>query len=198
MRSLRAIVREQPWLSTFAVATLVAFTITGLLIDSSATVPYLAFLVIAMWVIAAIHARHPLSRGVLWALATWQLVHLAGGILSVGEGVLYNQQLIPVLLRYDQAVHAFGFGIATLACGEVIRSRISGPPDATIAVMATLGGLGVGATNEVFEFLASRVIETNVGGYVNTGWDLVANSVGAMVAGTWIRYGARSAPADVR
>jgi len=30
--------------------------------------------------------------------------------------------------------------------------------------------------------------ETNVGGYVNTGWDLVANLVGATIAAVLIRW----------
>jgi hypothetical protein len=29
--------------------------------------------------------------------------------------------------------------------------------------------------------------DTNVGGYTNTGWDLVSNLVGAAAMGVWIR-----------
>jgi hypothetical protein len=34
----------------------------------------------------------------------------------------------------------------------------------------------------VIEFFASTLFASNVGGYVNTGWDLVANMVGCTVA----------------
>jgi hypothetical protein len=41
--------------------------------------------------------------------------------------------------------------------------------------------------NEVVEFVATLLIpETNVGGYRNTGWDLVSNLIGATTAATWI------------
>ncbi len=47
--------------------------------------------------------------------------------------------------------------------------------------------MGLGALNEVIEFAATLLIpETNVWGYRNTGWDLVANLVGATVAATII------------
>ena len=55
-------------------------------------------------------------------------------------------------------------------------------------------GSGFGALNEVVEFIAVLTIpETNVGGYENTGWDLVANLVGATVAAVLIRCFARAA-----
>ena len=48
-------------------------------------------------------------------------------------------------------------------------------------------GQGVGAFNEVVEFAASHLLAaTNVGGYENTGRDLVANLLGTAVAGWWV------------
>lgn len=49
--------------------------------------------------------------------------------------------------------------------------------------------MGFGAANEVIEFLATTSLrETNVGGYENTGWDLVAHFVGSVLAAVVI-YG---------
>jgi hypothetical protein len=188
MTAIGAIARQHRALAAFALGSLVTFIAIGVINGSNATIPYLLFLLAAMWMVATLHARRPFSRLVLWGLAVWQLFHLAGGIMPSGKAVLYNVQLIPVILRYDQAVHAFGFAVATIACAEVLRARIPGPADATVAVMAALGGLGLGATNEVFEFFAAQLMDTNVGGYVNTGWDLVANTVGAVTAAFWVRY----------
>jgi hypothetical protein len=54
-------------------------------------------------------------------------------------------------------------------------------------VLACAAGQGFGALNEVIEFAATLLVpETNVGGYLNTGWDLVANLVGCVVAATLI------------
>jgi hypothetical protein len=48
--------------------------------------------------------------------------------------------------------------------------------------------MGFGALNEVIEFIAVLTIpNTNVGGYVNTGFDLVSNLVGCVIAAALIR-----------
>lgn len=51
------------------------------------------------------------------------------------------------------------------------------------------GGMGFGALNEVVEFIATITLpSTNVGGYVNTGWDLVFNLFGCVAAAAMIRF----------
>jgi len=56
-------------------------------------------------------------------------------------------------------------------------------------VLAVTSGMGLGAMNELIEFAATLLVpETNVGGYVNTGWDLVSNFVGATAAAAVIAY----------
>ncbi len=48
--------------------------------------------------------------------------------------------------------------------------------------------MGLGAMNELVEFAATKLLPgTNVGGYDNTGWDLVANLVGCVIAAAAIR-----------
>lgn len=43
--------------------------------------------------------------------------------------------------------------------------------------------MGFDALNEVIEFVATLLIpNTNVGGYENTGWDLVYNLIGSTIA----------------
>jgi hypothetical protein len=136
-----------------------------------------------------VHERVGFSGPVLWALAAWGLLHAAGGILYVGEGVLYRFKPVPGLPRFDQAVHVFGFGAATIAVWQGLRTRLlrGTRPGAGVGFVVALAGMGVGALNEVLEFLSTRVLpETNVGGYVNTGWDLVYNALGATAAAAWI------------
>ena len=56
-------------------------------------------------------------------------------------------------------------------------------------VLAWAAGLGFGAANEVIEFIAVLLVpNTNVGGYINTGWDLIANLTGATIAATLIYF----------
>jgi hypothetical protein len=102
--------------------------------------------------------------------------------------VLYNADWGVPVLRYDRLVHAFGFGAATVACWQALRGRLA--PEARVtaglAILIALMGMGVGAVNEVVEFAASRLANTNVGGYLNTGWDLVFNTIGCTTAAAWI------------
>ncbi len=60
--------------------------------------------------------------------------------------------------------------------------------------MAPYPGIGLGATNEVVEFIAVvSMPDTNVGDDASTSWDLVASTLGAIVAVTWIRLAYRNA-----
>lgn len=122
---------------------------------------------------------------VLWGLTAWGLMHMAGGNIRVGDGILYEVQLIPRVLRYDQWVHFFGFGTATLVCHHLVRPHLRNDCRFTVslAVLVALMGMGVGALNEIIEFIAVLVMpETGVGGYNNTLWDLVFNTLGALTA----------------
>ena len=54
--------------------------------------------------------------------------------------------------------------------------------------LCAAAAMGFGALNEVVEFIATLLVpETNVGGYINTGWDLVSNLCGTILAALAIR-----------
>lgn len=189
------IVTEHPVLSGVSLVYLVGFSVYGLLTERAGALVYLVSMSLIMALVAFAHARVDFDSFVLRGLALWGFLHMAGGLIPVGDGVLYQQQLVPLLLRFDQAVHALGFGFATLAVWNALRRRLA--PDVMVsgglALIVALGGMGLGAINEMLEFLASRVQpETNVGGFVNTGWDLVFNLFGCCAAALWVRYGTRS------
>jgi hypothetical protein len=139
----------------------------------------------------AIRKSTQLPLSLLWLLSIWGLLHVVGGVLEVPAGWLtdgdkrsfYSWEIIPGILVYDKPVHAFGFGIATWACWCGISATCgSQQPTVGRLTLAALAGMGLGALNEVVEFIASQTMDTNVGGYVNTGGDLVANWVGAFIA----------------
>lgn len=179
-------VRRRPLLAAFVAAYLTAFTVAGLAVGAELTVPYLLIVGTLLLVVVRLDLRFDLGTALLWALAVWGLAHMAGGIVPLGgERVLYNARFGPDLFRYDRFVHAFGFGSATLACGRVLRHWLPrGRFDLTPAGLVVLAGMGVGAVNEVVEFVTTLVVkDTHVGGYDNTGWDLVSDLLGALVAG---------------
>lgn len=164
---------------------------------------YIAVMLVLISVMIVVHRKARLTAGLLWALSVWGLLHMAGGLVPVpaswpyqGEhAVLYSWWLIPDLLKYDQIVHAYGFGVTTWLCWHAlsrsIRRHDGSPPRPTLGLMTlcAAAGMGFGALNEVIEFIAVLTIpNTNVGGYENTGWDLVSNLVGCVAAALIIRW----------
>lgn len=164
---------------------------------------YLAVMAILIAAVWGVDRAVRLSAGALWGLSIWGLAHMVGGLVAAPAGwpaavadgaVIYNVWLIPGRIKYDHLVHAWGFGITTWVCWQGLRAamtrRGTAPdPSAGLLVLTAAAGLGFGALNEVIEFAATLLVpETNVGGYRNTGWDLVSNLVGATVAVVLIRW----------
>lgn len=163
---------------------------------------YIAVMAVLIGVMSLVHARVKLTSALLWAFSIWGIMHMAGGLWALPTGwpyhgdkaVLYSLWLIPERLKYDQIVHAYGFGITTWLCWHIVSQALrqpdGGPVRPTLGILTLCGaaGIGFGALNEVIEFIAVLTIpNTNVGGYENTGWDLVANLVGALIAAVVIR-----------
>lgn len=140
---------------------------------------------------------------ILWGMTIWGMMHLAGGNVQVGDSVLYNVILLPIVpepylvLRYDQVVHTFGFGVATLVCYHLLKPYLrDGIANwRTVGILVVLMGSGLGAVNEIIEFIADVTVpESNVGGYENTAIDLVCNLIGGILAVTLIRLRRRRVP----
>jgi len=160
---------------------------------------YVVTLIVIGAVVILVHRRVSLTTGTLWCLSIWGLLHMAGGLVPVPESwpihgehrVLYSLFLIPGGLKFDQLVHMYGFGVCTWVCWQGLRASTGVTrPTFGLVALCVIASVGLGALNEVIEFTATRLFEdTNVGGYVNTGWDLVANLIGATVAGVLIWLG---------
>jgi hypothetical protein len=175
---------------------------TALLLGNLEFLYYIVVMLALVYVVWTVHRSVQLSHGAIWGLSLWGLAHMAGGLLPLpaawptdaGSRVLYSLWLIPGYLKYDQLVHACGFGIATWVCWQGISGAIrkrggNVRPTAGLMILAATAGMGLGALNELIEFIATLLIpETNVGGYLNTGWDLFANFVGAVGAATVICF----------
>lgn len=161
---------------------------------------YIGVMLILIPTVLWVHRCAVLSYTALWGLSVWGLAHMAGGLLQVPEGwpveadsrALYSLWLVPGHLKYDHVVHAYGFGLATWVCWQGLSAAIrhgGGVAKPTLGLMAlsAFAGMGLGSLNEVIEFAATLLVpETNVGGYINTGWDLASNLVGSVVAVTLI------------
>jgi putative membrane protein len=136
------------------------------------------------------------SLGALVGLTVWSALHLAGGAIPVGDGRLYDVILVRLsqtypVFRYDQLVHAWGFGVATLVMYCLLRLALREPLESSVAlpVVLVMAGLGVGALNEIVEFVVSALVpESGVGGYVNTSLDLCADLVGAILGLLYVKF----------
>ncbi len=186
----------------FNVAYVVLATAVALISGNAEFAFYIVVLLCLGGGVYAVHRRVGLSRGLLWCLSVWGLLHMMGGLLPVPESapiggpirVLYSLWLIPGYLKYDQLVHAYGFGLTTWLFWQVLTvvflevSGVAPRPTAGLLTLCACAGMGLGALNEVVEFVATLTLkETNVGGYVNTGWDLVFNLFGCVGAALIIR-----------
>lgn len=186
--------------ATFTAAYLLAAAVGAVRTGNAEFVFYIAVMLVLAGVVWVVHRAVGLPEAALWALSLWGLAHMAGGLVPVPaswpvEGpnrVLYSTWLIPDRIKYDHVVHAWGFGVTTWICwlglaASLARAGAAAVPTFGRLVLAWTAGQGFGALNEVVEFAATLLVpETNVGGYLNTGWDLVSNLVGATVAVTVI------------
>lgn len=154
-------------------------------------------LILGLWILVK-QATVRFGSPILWGLTLWGFMHMCGGILRFDGASLYSLELLPIvpslhILRYDQLVHTFGFGVATLACAHLLRSHLQFPekPARVVYLLMLLMGTGMGALNEIVEFAAVLIMpETGVGGYENTMLDLCFNLLGGSLAVLWLARGA--------
>lgn len=186
-----------PGVVVFTLIYLLAASAGAVLMGNREFLFYIIILLVLIAVVSAVHLRVGLSPGVLWGLAVWGVAHMAGGLVPVPASwpidgsirVLYSWWIIPEYLKFDHVVHIYGFGAATFLCWEGFQAAAKHQdapdlkPTLGIVFLCASASMGLGAFNEVVEFAATLLFpETNVGGYVNTGWDLVSNMAGAAMA----------------
>lgn len=166
---------------------------------------YISVVGVVMGVILFLHRRFRFSLLSLWAMSAWGLFHMMGGLFQVPpdwpiagkKAVLYNWWMIPHILKFDQFVHAYGFGITTwiiwqALCASLRKCGSRLPSRGGVLFLCALASMGLGSLNEIIEFFATLTMaETNVGGYTNTCLDLVSNTVGAFLMAVILFIGSR-------
>ena len=115
---------------------------------------------------------------------------MMGWGVRVGGNVLYAFELFPLwvtenfyVLKYDQFVHAYLYFVVVFVIWSLLQSYLKKEiPSWAIYLVLILMSVGVGALNEIAEFIAVLSFEeTGVGGYYNTAWDIVFNTFGALI-----------------
>lgn len=158
---------------------------------------YVVVVVAVTVLIIATHKRVQYPFACLVGLGVWACLHLAGGGVKVNGDVLYALMLVPIsdtysILRYDQVVHAWGFGVSTLLVYHLLANLLSARDMRrfSVGLVVIMAGAGLGALNENIEFLLTVILpQTGVGGYINTSLDLCSNLFGAVTAYVLARTG---------
>jgi len=174
-----------------AAVAVAGFCLYGFATRSPSTIGYVSsVLVIGA---AIVWLRRAALPGLLAAgLAVAAIVTLAGGLVNVGQNVLYNASVGPYspalgthFLQYDHLAHAYVSFVVAFACWIMLAAPHAAAGHRGDLVLLAVGtALGLGALNEMVEFLATLAHHgAHAGGYWNTGWDLVCNFIGAGAAG---------------
>ncbi len=192
----------------FSAAYLLAAAAWIMAIGDYEFLAYIVILLILAGVLWVVHRRVGLPLALIWCMSLWGALHMAGGLVPLPEGwdvggktsVLYNWHIAGPYFKYDQVVHAYGFGITTWLCFCGLRSlapELRMPPSLGALTLCAAAATGFGALNEVIEFTITLLVpENNVGGYVNTAMDLVYNLLGAVLAAIWLRVHYSGAASD--
>lgn len=159
---------------------------------------YVGILVFFMVLVLATNKKVNYSNGLLWGLSIWAIAHMAGGGVYINGVKLYATMLIPIIgepynvLKYDQLVHAYGFGVTTFLMWHLLKPLLIQKKKlhwTRLSIILVMAATGAGALNEVIEFTATIFDPGNgVGGYINNAIDLVSNLIGASIAMAMIYF----------
>jgi len=133
-----------------------------------------------------------IPASILGGLSLWGLLHMVGGSIPTADGVLYNWKMYPFfdgggelyILKFDQFVHLYLYAVVALLFLHLLRNYFANKhSQILIGFIAVMASMGVGALNEIIEFIAVLSLpDNNVGGYINTALDIVFNFAGAFFA----------------
>ena len=150
---------------------------------------YIGVIIFFLLVIVYSNKKINYPNGVLWGLTLWSVLHMSGGGIFIGGKKLYELMIFQIvgspynIFKFDQFVHIVGFWVATIVMYHLLKPLLKEKKWISLSIVVVMAGLGVGALNEIVEFMATVIIpETGVGAYVNNSLDLVSNLVGAIGA----------------
>ena len=120
----------------------------------------------------------------------WGIIHMMGGGLFFKGTRFYDLMLFTVsqeysILKYDQLAHLVANYVATILLFVIIKPHLKEPIKHwfALSVIIIMAGSGIGAMNEIIEFIAFVFTKSDgVGGYINTALDLVFNLFGGILA----------------
>ena len=125
--------RKGEWLLVFFnLAYIIAFALYYINIRNYEFLWYVLVLMFFFILIGTTLRKTNFDYLVLWLLSLWGFFHMAGGGIWVGENVLYAFEIIKlfnigdtIVFKFDQFVHAFGFGTTTLVAWHLLKPYLN-------------------------------------------------------------------------
>ncbi len=158
-------------------------------------IEFIGYIGVIIFIFALLYATLDKTRipaSILAGLSVWGLLHMMGGSIQTADGVLYAWRIFPFfdgggelyILKFDQAVHLYLYAVLALLFLHFLRNYFGNKhSQILVGFIAVTASLGVGALNEIIEFIAVLTVPDNgVGGYFNTVLDIVFNFAGALFA----------------
>jgi VanZ family protein len=151
---------------------------------------YAIFIFFVILFMVKLHKKYRFSTFVLVGVTILQLVHKLGRTLVIDGKILYQQQLIEGILRFDKVLHFWGIFVFTLVGFYLLKPYIKDIKSKKIILLVLfLFGVGIGTGWELLEyFIVLTKIDTGIGGYANTMGDILANTVGSLCAVAYLHF----------
>lgn len=176
----------------FNLLYIIPFTLYYLSLKNYEFLIYISVIVFFGLIIGLNLNRSKLDNLVLWLLSIWGLAHLIGGGVRIEGKTVYSLHLIDIIdkggqfyiLKMDQLIHFYGFFVCAILIYQLIiaTGSVASKSPKLMIFLAWIGSMGLGALNEVVEFIAFIALaETGVGDVYNTGLDLIFNMAGALL-----------------
>lgn len=154
---------------------------------------YVIILFVLIGLMVFLNKKYQFSPWVLLGTSIWGLMHMAGGSLYIHRVKLYAYMIYTIfpanvfgtdIFRYDQLAHFYFYFVITFLLYSVVKNYINKNTNKLIiSLILIFIAMGIGALNEIIEFIAVIVLkDTGVGDYFNTLWDINFNTLGAIVA----------------
>lgn len=171
----------------FTIVYTVAFTINAFFYYNFEFLYYTVLMVALIYLIIILNKRLHLAFFILVNLSILGFLHLLGGNFYWHGTRLYDFFFIPGIIRYDNIIHTYATFIATLTLYSLIANYVDirlRRKYILFAIGLVLMALGMGAINELLELFAVLAfgVTEKVGDYYNNAFDLLFNTIGAVMA----------------
>ena len=177
----------------FTVGYFITFLVNAFIQGNLEFIYYIFLLSGLIFVIVILNRVLHLAFFIIFNLSLMGFFHLLGGNLYLGATRLYDYYFIAGFLKYDNFVHVYGTFIATIILYNLISPIVADHIRKNYLLLAiglVLMAIGIGALNELVEFLAVLFFNAaeQVGGYFNNSLDLLFNTLGAIIGSVVIYF----------